>query len=183
MKEQIVEDLYGTKERAREQPDHLPRLESFAERVKTMLGHESLRSFAERSGLSVTVLRQYLSGNSDPTRTKLIAMANASNVNVLWLATGEGPMRRNDSGPNKPSEKQLDGYPDVGALEVLDAVEVIIELLDGLTLTPDHMRDAVRLCCEILSDESKKTNDAEKARKAGKERMQRILRLAYQKKS
>jgi transcriptional regulator with XRE-family HTH domain len=36
---------------------------------------------------------QYLSGNSDPTRKKIIKLANAVNVNVEWLATGKGPMR------------------------------------------------------------------------------------------
>ena len=39
------------------------------------------------------MLRQCLAGSSEPTRPTLIALAAAGNVNVAWLATGEGPMR------------------------------------------------------------------------------------------
>jgi len=37
---------------------------------------------------------KYAEGISEPARDKLVAMAEAASVNVLWLATGEGEMER-----------------------------------------------------------------------------------------
>lgn len=51
---------------------------------------------AEKSGISRRVVGSYLSGDSDPSREKLVAMAKASNVNIGWLASGDGPIHSND---------------------------------------------------------------------------------------
>jgi len=45
---------------------------------------------AEKSGLSTSVLDQYRKGKSDPNRTRLLAIANAAKVDLLWLAAGTG---------------------------------------------------------------------------------------------
>lgn len=68
--------------------------DAFSERIKQLVGHESVRKFAKRCGISETALRKYLSGESLPVLDKLIAMANASDVSVEWLATGEGSKER-----------------------------------------------------------------------------------------
>ena len=47
---------------------------------------------SKASGLSGRIVGKYLAGQSDPSRERLIALAKAANVSVLWLATGEGPM-------------------------------------------------------------------------------------------
>lgn len=48
--------------------------------------------------MSARVIGQYAAGSSEPTVGKLIALAKAADVNVSWLATGEGPMKREDKG-------------------------------------------------------------------------------------
>ena len=45
---------------------------------------------SRKTGISRRAIGTYLSGCSDPTRERLIAIANASGVTVEWLATGLG---------------------------------------------------------------------------------------------
>ena len=80
---------------SRQIPDD--RIRRFPERLKEVIGRESLRTFGARCDLSEAALRKYLSGQSEPGRTALIAMADAGNVRVEWLATGEGPMKRGEA--------------------------------------------------------------------------------------
>jgi len=51
--------------------------------------------FAKQCGMSPTVMHQYLSGKSEPTRLALIAMACTAGVNLEWLMSGEGPVEKN----------------------------------------------------------------------------------------
>lgn len=67
--------------------------EGFVERLKGLIKsnfHNKETLFARAADLSPSGLKRYLSGG-EPSRPKLIAMAKAANVNLLWLATGEGP--------------------------------------------------------------------------------------------
>ena len=66
----------------------------FPDRLKMAIGEKSARSFALQCGLSPTVMHQYLSGKSEPTRQALIAIANTAEVNPGWLLTGDGPMKK-----------------------------------------------------------------------------------------
>lgn len=77
-------------------------MECFASRLGIALKGRSARSFARASGVSETVMRKYLAGKSEPTRPALVALAREANVNVDWLATGEGPMLRSQPQPSAP---------------------------------------------------------------------------------
>ncbi|MGP1385715.1 MAG: XRE family transcriptional regulator [Thainema sp.] len=61
----------------------------FPARLKKAIGDQSIRGFARNCGFSDTVLRQYLSGQSEPTRPALLAIARTANVSVEWLAAGQ----------------------------------------------------------------------------------------------
>ncbi|MFG6104894.1 LexA family transcriptional regulator [Leptothoe sp. EHU-05/26/07-4] len=63
--------------------------DDFPSRLKKVVGDKSIRSFARECGFSDTVLRQYLSGNSEPTRPVLLAIARAADVSLEWLAAGQ----------------------------------------------------------------------------------------------
>ena len=63
----------------------------FAARLEQAIGEHSVRSFANRAGLSEGVVRKYLRHASYPTLDRLISLARAGGVRVAWLATGEGP--------------------------------------------------------------------------------------------
>lgn len=56
--------------------------------------------------MSGVMVGKYASGESEPSRDKLIALAKAADVNVLWLATGEGEMRREETQPEFVREVQ-----------------------------------------------------------------------------
>ncbi|WP_395672016.1 helix-turn-helix domain-containing protein [Inquilinus sp.] len=49
-----------------------------------------ITALARTSGLSDGVLQKYRKGGSDPSRSRLIAIAKASGLSLRWLATGEG---------------------------------------------------------------------------------------------
>lgn len=64
---------------------------TFPSRLKELIGDESLRSFGQMVGISEGGLRKYLPpGKSKPTFDKLVAIARYKNVDLDWLATGEG---------------------------------------------------------------------------------------------
>ncbi|MEW9900508.1 helix-turn-helix transcriptional regulator [Chitinivorax sp. PXF-14] len=46
-----------------------------------------------KTGVTLTTLARWKKGEADPSRMNLIKMAEAAEVNIAWLATGEGPMR------------------------------------------------------------------------------------------
>ena len=62
---------------------------------------------ARLTGISARAIGQYASGTVDPTRSKIIALANAVGVNVLWLITGEGPMK----GPRAQADRAKEAQP------------------------------------------------------------------------
>ena len=63
----------------------------FSTRLSEIIGQESARSFARTFEIPETTLRQYLSSRSEPTLSNLLKLAEAGQVNLLWLATGKGP--------------------------------------------------------------------------------------------
>lgn len=73
--------------------DSMQSLQSFTVRLREIIGNEPLRSFGNRCGVSAGALHHYLNIGSEPSLSRLVAIANAAGVNLLWLATGEGPMR------------------------------------------------------------------------------------------
>jgi phage repressor protein C with HTH and peptisase S24 domain len=66
----------------------------FKERLKIVIGDESLRSFAQKSDISEGTLRAYLAGTSEPTMKNLINISAVGKVYIDWLATEEGPMHK-----------------------------------------------------------------------------------------
>ncbi|OQY20117.1 MAG: hypothetical protein B6I36_02425 [Desulfobacteraceae bacterium 4572_35.1] len=70
--------------------------DAFPYRVKSLLNGQSVRNFAQQCGVSEGALRRYLSGSSEPGLSAMKGMARAASVNIEWLATGEGPKRKNE---------------------------------------------------------------------------------------
>lgn len=64
-----------------------------AERIREIIGSESVRSFANRAGVNNSTLRSVLNGTS-PTAETLLFIAKAAGVSVDWLLTGEGERTR-----------------------------------------------------------------------------------------
>lgn len=70
--------------------DNGKRSDDFPARLGELIGDSSVRAFARKAGVSDTFLRQCLAGRTEPTRTKLLALARAGETTVEWLATGGG---------------------------------------------------------------------------------------------
>lgn len=69
----------------------------FSKRMESLIDThgKSLASFAEKIGVTAPSVKRWVSGESDPTRSNLIKIAEATNVSVEWLVTGMGE-RKND---------------------------------------------------------------------------------------
>lgn len=67
-------------------------MNDFKNRLKLAIEGESVNSFAKRCKVRESLLRKYLSGPTLPGMDKLVAIARTANVNIDWLATGEGPV-------------------------------------------------------------------------------------------
>ena len=75
---------------------HIPKKENDAisTRLVEVLGDEPLTSFARRCGVIEGTLRNIIKSGAWPRTDNLVAIADAANVNIEWLATGRGPKQR-----------------------------------------------------------------------------------------
>lgn len=73
----------------------------FAQRINEiveLLGNPNV--VAKKAGVTASSVFRWLRGESDPSRTNLIRLADAANVNIAWLATGEGKKFKNTQESN-----------------------------------------------------------------------------------
>jgi hypothetical protein len=68
--------------------------DAWIQRLKAIMGDESVSSFARRCGFSESVLRGYLVSGKKPGLDYLVAIAEAGSVTIDWLATGRPPKTR-----------------------------------------------------------------------------------------
>ncbi|MBU4566005.1 MAG: helix-turn-helix transcriptional regulator [Desulfarculus sp.] len=69
-------------------------LSDFSSRLRVVLSEfKSTYAFAKKAGVSQGGMQKWIKGQSEPGRDKLIALSEAANVRLEWLATGQGPMR------------------------------------------------------------------------------------------
>lgn len=66
-------------------------IESFGERLKELMGDESLRAFANAIDTSEGGVRKWFTQSTMPSFDKMVRIARRYNVNLEWLCTGEGP--------------------------------------------------------------------------------------------
>ena len=89
---------------------------SFADRLRQLIGSESVSAFSRRVGLSEAMIRKYLNG-SEPTLSRANQIASQANCSLEWLATGQGFQYRQAE------------VVDMSALE--EALLLALELLDA----------------------------------------------------
>src|SRR3984957_20245725 len=62
------------------------------DRRRTILAHwPSADRLARAMGVSASAFRKWLKGEAEPSRDRLVALAEAAGVSVSWLGPGEGP--------------------------------------------------------------------------------------------
>lgn len=119
-------------------PAFVERMQKCAERVG------SVNALARKANLSQSGIRRYFSGG-EPTRKVLIAIANAAEVDFLWLATGAGFMAA-DAGRGRAV------LPKLNAEALLLAVETVEEALSdsGRHLASERKAEMVAAAYELF---------------------------------
>ena len=65
---------------------------AFVSRLQIILKHwPSADRLARTMGVSPSAFRKWLKGEADPSRERLVALAEIAQVEIAWLARGEGP--------------------------------------------------------------------------------------------
>ncbi|MHB1058472.1 MAG: helix-turn-helix domain-containing protein [Rhodanobacter sp.] len=71
--------------------------DGLALRIRQLIELEgSAAAIAERCGFSAGAVRNWRDGHSDISRERCITLARALDISLLWLVTGEGPMKGGD---------------------------------------------------------------------------------------
>ena len=65
-------------------------LDGFIDRLRELIGSDSVSKFAQEVGLGDNLVRKYLAG-ATPGLDKVLRICQAKQVNVEWLALGRGP--------------------------------------------------------------------------------------------
>lgn len=80
----------------------------FGERLKEAMKGMSNAELARRSGMSETTIRKYLQGKIYPALDSLAIVADACEVSLTWLATGEQEQKTCDSIVRENTEQKFD---------------------------------------------------------------------------
>lgn len=68
--------------------------DSFGDRLRYIVDIVgSVAAVSRKTSISASTIKGYIEETNDPTRKKLIALADVGNVSLEWLATGKGDMR------------------------------------------------------------------------------------------
>jgi transcriptional regulator with XRE-family HTH domain len=104
------------------------------------------------ANISESHLYRYISGASEPTASRLVALADAAGVSVDWLATGRGTA-------HGAREERID-YADLDILE--DVIEKTRRRFQdlGVKLSPDREARAIRLVFEFCLRHGESMDDA-----------------------
>ncbi|SHO58695.1 hypothetical protein [Vibrio quintilis] len=82
-------------------------IDQFKDRLRDVMGDESVRSFSKRCGISESVIRKYLKG-SYPVMDKLPRIAEATGMSMGWLISGcESDCIAEASGQNQELPERL----------------------------------------------------------------------------
>lgn len=129
-------------------------MEYFKDRLKIAISDYSVNAFAKKSGITEGTLRIYLSGDSLPGLDKLIAISNAAEVNIEWLATGEGRIKKDKSRFNSDSKSFILCH------------DVVLRYQDGLKekMSNEEHGKLLLLLCIIVSDQKIEWQTEEKVK-------------------
>ena len=144
---------------------HIPKKENDAisTRLVELIGEDSITSFARRCGINEGTLRNIIKSGAQPRTDNLVAIADAANVNIEWLATGRGPKQRGAASiptiaPAPPQVESTINLEDLDRLEL--AIEAVEEGLGALyrELSSSKRAKLVVAAYDLLIDMDQKDN-------------------------
>jgi len=98
-------------------------------RLREVIGEESVASFSRRCSIGDSTLRKYLDGAA-PSAINLVAIADAGNVNIEWLAAGRGPKLRGASAHIPMIPQAVAPPASTFHIEDIERVEMTIESIE-----------------------------------------------------
>ncbi|MEX9786760.1 MULTISPECIES: helix-turn-helix domain-containing protein [Providencia] len=87
-------------------PDSPLGITGFKGRLNTLIGKNSIRSFASECNISDATIRKYLSGQSLPGIDKVEAIVKYTGCSLEWLVTGKGTQQ--PAPPNNVTPKEIE---------------------------------------------------------------------------
>lgn len=133
----------------------------FGSRVTALVSrYGGTRAFARKVGVSEAVVRKWKSNISDPSREHVVAIADAYDVSLEWLAAGRGPMLatgKTGAPPSTPAGawEEFDLVPlfeavaSAGAGAVVEGEQILAQLAfrkDWLARTGLRARQLALVC-------------------------------------
>lgn len=130
--------------------------DALSKRVLELIGGDSLLSFSRRCGVNEGTLRNIIKSGAQPRTDHLIAIADAANVSIEWLAAGRGPKQRGAAQPPAPAV-QLD------TRILTRAVTAVQEGLAGIKrpLPPDKHAALIMAAYELILEDEQQAAAAE----------------------
>ena len=132
--------------------------DALSKRLLELIGGDSLLSFSRRCGVNEGTLRNIIKSDAQPRTDHLIAIADAANVSIEWLAAGRGPKQRGAAQPPAPAPAvQLD------TRILTRAVTAVQEGLAGLKrpLPPDKHAALIMAAYELILEDEQQAAAAE----------------------
>ena len=102
--------------------------------VVSIIGNSNIA--AKKIGVTTSSVARWIKGESDPSRTNLIKIAEAAKVEVNWLATGQGPMFASAATRlNEPQASYNISEQDEGRRLLQQQMQKTQEVLDNIRKT------------------------------------------------
>lgn len=131
------------------------------DRLRDAIGDESVTAFGRRCGIGEATLRKYFKGTL-PNIENLIAIADAANVSIEWLAAGRGPKQRGAAQATAPSHAPAPAVQ-LDTRILTRAVTAVQEGLAGLKrpLPPDKHAALIMAAYELILEDEQQAAAAE----------------------
>ncbi|MDH5184993.1 MAG: helix-turn-helix domain-containing protein [Gammaproteobacteria bacterium] len=116
------------------------RIGRLPERLTAAIGKESVRSIADRAGISEGTVRNLLGGGT-PRLDNILRIADAAGVSASWLTTGEGGMLRTEHSDQEVvplKEKEPTNQEVIDEIRSLAARAALN--IKGEALTPEELQ-------------------------------------------
>lgn len=145
----------------------------FKDRLVEAIAGEPVAAFGRRCGTSESLLRGYLKNGNKPGLDHLVAIADAANVNIEWLATGRGPKMRGSVAQPAPAQaldEQLLARS-IGTVE--DGLRAV-----GRSLPPDKHAKLIQAAYNLLGRLEASDKIAGQAISKAREQVLEFIKLA-----
>lgn len=131
-------------------------------RLAEVIGTDSVSEFGRRCGIGEATIRNMIKSGASPRVEHVVAMADAANVNIEWLAAGRGPKMRGDSIISAPAAPTSGTtcFSEEDLERLIMAITTVEEALEsiGSKLSADKRGHLIAAAYDILEDMDQKAN-------------------------